>query len=54
MDKDYMAISFAGKDLQEVVVKVVNFLNSIKGINLANSPEEAADEVSEKRQKKDS
>ncbi len=47
MDKDYMAIQFTGKDLQEVATKMVLFLNSIKGLNLMNVPEVHDEEKSE-------
>jgi len=40
MDKDYIAMEFSGKDLGEVVNKMVMFINAIKGINLVNVPEE--------------
>lgn len=40
MDRDYMEIGFSGKDLQEVATKMVMFLNAIKGVNLANVPDQ--------------
>ena len=37
MAKEQMSISFEGKDLPEVIGKIINFLNMIKGINLGES-----------------
>ena len=39
MDKDYVALEFSGRNLAEVCVKMVEFLNTIRGINLVNVPE---------------
>ena len=32
--KDSMKIEFVGKDLPEIIRKIADFLNNIKGINL--------------------
>lgn len=37
MEKDRMSICFEGRDLPEVVGKIISFLNMIKGINLGES-----------------
>ena len=37
MEKDYISLNFTGKDLPEIIGKMVNFLNMIKGINLGES-----------------
>jgi len=37
MAKDHMKIEFEGKDLTEVIGKIIGFLNMIKGINLGES-----------------
>ena len=37
MEKDCMSICFEGKDLAEVIGKIIGFLNMIKGINLGES-----------------
>lgn len=37
MAKDRMKLEFEGKDLPEVIGKIISFLNMIKGINLGES-----------------
>lgn len=41
MDRDFMEVGFSGRDLQEVATKMVIFLNTIKGVNLANVQDQA-------------
>ena len=49
MDKDYVAVEFSGKNLQEVVIKMIDFVNSIKGVNImpegGKSDENKADSI---------
>jgi hypothetical protein len=37
MAKDHMKLEFEGRDLPEVIEKMIAFLNMIKGINLGES-----------------
>ena len=35
--KDTMSVEFSGKDMKEVIMKMIDFLNMIKGINLGET-----------------
>jgi len=37
MKDDHISIEFAGKDMGEILNKIINFLNMFKGINLGES-----------------
>jgi len=37
MNSDRVTLEFEGRDLAEVIGKMINFLNMIKGINLGES-----------------
>ena len=37
MNSDRVSLEFEGRDLAEVIGKMINFLNMIKGINLGES-----------------
>lgn len=44
MAEDNLSFTFNGQSLQEVVVKMVNFLNMIKGLDFSRISEEREDE----------
>ena len=43
MAEDNLSFTFNGRNLQEVVVKMVNFLNMIKGLDFSRISEERDD-----------